>query len=202
MNLDLLVESGIGTELERNWTVALAFGLKPALRSDYISYATLPAHMPCPHLVSILAFNQITDITLCHHITHMHNLCLMTSLLIRADSAQLLSLYAALGQACVNWPIRGELVFRRRCLKETKKECFRQRENTLSIKASKPVLIVTQVKILRRMSMINSFCTEICRNVYSTCWSCSLQQLRWRRVSVWSWIWTRFVFWDCESCSS
>ena len=33
------VQSGIGTELERNGTIALSFGLKPALRSDYISHA-------------------------------------------------------------------------------------------------------------------------------------------------------------------
>ena len=36
-------------ELERNGTIALAFVLKPALRSDYISHAPLPArsaHMP------------------------------------------------------------------------------------------------------------------------------------------------------------
>lgn len=99
----------------------------------------------------------------------MHNLCLTASLLVRTDSAQLFSLYAALGQTCVNWPISGELVFRRRCLKETKKECFRQRENTLSIKVCKPVLIVTQVKMMNlRISMINSFCTEMYCNVYST----------------------------------
>ena len=33
--LDLWV-GGIGAELERNGTIHLAFGLKPALRSDYI----------------------------------------------------------------------------------------------------------------------------------------------------------------------
>ena len=53
-----LVESGIGTELERNGTIALAFGLKPVPRSNYISHAPLlaraalrsalgSAHMPC-----------------------------------------------------------------------------------------------------------------------------------------------------------
>ena len=48
-----LVESGIGTELKWNRTVALAFGLKPALRSNYILRALVPArsvlrsaHMP------------------------------------------------------------------------------------------------------------------------------------------------------------
>ena len=48
-----LVESGIGMELERNGTIALAFGLKPTLRSDYILHAPLlarsllrSAHMP------------------------------------------------------------------------------------------------------------------------------------------------------------
>ena len=56
-----LVESGVGTELERNVIIALAFGLKPTLRSNYISHALLPArlparsalrsaHMPCPRL--------------------------------------------------------------------------------------------------------------------------------------------------------
>ena len=38
-----LVESGIRAELERNGTITLAFGLKPALRSDYISHTPLPA---------------------------------------------------------------------------------------------------------------------------------------------------------------
>ena len=48
-----LVESGIGAEQEQNGTITLAFGLKPALRSHYISHAPLPAcaalrsaHMP------------------------------------------------------------------------------------------------------------------------------------------------------------
>ena len=48
-----LVESGIRAELERNGTIALAFGLKPALRSDYISHAPLPARsapLTCPDI--------------------------------------------------------------------------------------------------------------------------------------------------------
>ena len=52
--------SGIGTELERNGTIALAFGLKPALRSDCISHAPLPARsalMPCKH----------------HHVNRLHH---------------------------------------------------------------------------------------------------------------------------------
>ena len=49
-----LVESGIGAELERNGTISLAFGLKPALRSDYIfrrsALSLLCAHMTwCTH---------------------------------------------------------------------------------------------------------------------------------------------------------
>ena len=43
-----LVERGIGTDLERNGTIALAFGLKPDLRSDYILHAPLPARS-APH---------------------------------------------------------------------------------------------------------------------------------------------------------
>ena len=36
-----LMESGIGKKLEQNGTIALAFWLKPALCSDYISHAPL-----------------------------------------------------------------------------------------------------------------------------------------------------------------
>ena len=53
------VESAIGMELERNRTIALAFRLKPALCSDYISHSPLPArsvlcsaHMPWSGLSS------------------------------------------------------------------------------------------------------------------------------------------------------
>ena len=42
------MESGIGTKLERNGTIALAFGLKPVLRSDYISHAQLPTPRSAP----------------------------------------------------------------------------------------------------------------------------------------------------------
>ena len=37
------MDSSIGVELERNGTIALAFGLKPDLRSDYILHPPRPA---------------------------------------------------------------------------------------------------------------------------------------------------------------
>ena len=43
--------SGIGTELERNGTIALAFGLKPAMRSDHILHTLLT----CPDLIRVWA---------------------------------------------------------------------------------------------------------------------------------------------------
>ena len=58
-------ESGIGAELERNRTIALAFGLKPALRFNYISHASLPApsaHMPC-YVVRLNMFSLRASLT-------------------------------------------------------------------------------------------------------------------------------------------
>ena len=42
------MESDIGMGLEWNGTIALAFGLKPALCSDYISHGPLRSHALLP----------------------------------------------------------------------------------------------------------------------------------------------------------
>ena len=59
-----LVESSIGTVLEQN---ALTFGLKPALRSDYILYALLPCSLRAPlrsHalVIYLLSFTLKTNV--------------------------------------------------------------------------------------------------------------------------------------------
>ena len=58
-----LMESGMGMELERNGTIALAFGLKPALRSNYISHTPLcsPALVGCQSCFTCRLFQYWQD---------------------------------------------------------------------------------------------------------------------------------------------
>ena len=114
----------------------------------------------------------ICDITLCHRVTHLYNLCPAASLACKnwfSTAALLLS--AVLAQACWSWPIREDWLFRRRSLKETvaKTERFRQKGNTelqqwstrkpkcfVSSNGRKPVLVVTHnISILCLLLLIN-----------------------------------------------
>ena len=72
-------------------------------------------------------------ITVHHHVTHLHEVFPVASLARKNwFSTAALSLLAVSAQACVSWPIRTYLVFRKGGLKETgaKTERFRQRGNT------------------------------------------------------------------------
>ena len=121
----------------------------------YCSWNTSPVIPP-----SIL---WLCDITLCHHVTHLHHLCLKTGLApYNWFSAAALSLLAVMGQACVSWPIRADWEFGKGGFKETgaKTQLFKQRGDTVPQQwtvwenwcvfwaLKQPILVVTQNEIV------------------------------------------------------
>ena len=90
-----------------------------------LNHCTWNTSLAVPPLIPWLC-----DVTLCHHITHLHYLCVAASLAHENYfNTAALWLLAVLGQACVSWPIREDWVFKRGGLKEigAKTERFSQR---------------------------------------------------------------------------
>ena len=50
----------------------------------------------------------LCDITLCHRVTYLHNLCLASSFTSKNTFCTAALLVVLLGQSCVSWPIRGD----------------------------------------------------------------------------------------------